>query len=69
MVLEDVKFDEDIMGFHATFPTKDMVVELTNETIPLSLSEELGIYARWPREGTKDTQLGEDVFQDEDQGL
>jgi hypothetical protein len=69
MVSKDIVFDEYVMGFQATFPTKEMVAKPTNNTIPLSLSKEPRIDAKWPRKGTKDTQLGEDVFQDEDQGL
>jgi hypothetical protein len=69
MVLEDIKFDENVMGFHIIFPTKEMVAKPTKDTTPLSLLEEPGIDARWPREGTKDTQLGEDVLQDVLQGL
>lgn len=40
MVSEDVVFDENVMGFQATFPTKEMVAKTTNDTIPLSLSKE-----------------------------
>jgi len=33
-------FDDNVMGFQATFPTKEMVEKPIFNTIPLSLSEE-----------------------------
>lgn len=41
---------------------------MTN-TISLSLSKESRIDVRWLRKGVEETQVGENVFQDENQGL
>ncbi len=65
MVSKDVVFDENVMGFQTTFPTKEMMAKPMTDTISLSLSKELGIDVRWPRKGVEETQLGENVFQDE----
>jgi hypothetical protein len=46
-----------------------MMAKPTTNTILLSLSEELGMDVRWPRKGVEETQLGENVFQDENQVL
>ncbi len=62
MVSKDVMFDEDVMGFQTTFPTKEMMAKPMTDTISLSLSEEPGIDVRWPRKGVEETQLGENVF-------